>query len=273
MKRQQTFAIGTLVAGISLLLVARLLTSQTETSASAKTQTPLLVSAAASLQDALDAIEPLFEDAHPEIALDHNFASSGALQRQIEQGAPADVFFSAGVGQMNALADRQLLDAGTRRDVLANRLVLVVPADSSQNLKTFNDLDAKTRTNAKIAVGEFQSVPAGQYAQQVFSRLDLLDPLRSRFVFFSNVRGVLAAVESGNADAGVVYATDASISDRVQVVATAPETSHDPIVYPIAVLEASKEPTAARVYLEFLSTPPAIAVFEQFGFTVIDAED
>lgn len=271
MKKQQTFAIGSLVAAISLLLVARLLTSQTGTSASAQMQKPLLVSAAASLQDALNAIEPLFEEAHPEIALDHNFASSGALQRQIEQGAPADVFFSAGVRQMDALAERQLLDSETRRDLLTNRLVLVVPADSTQNLKAFTDLDAKT--NAKIAVGEFQSVPAGQYTQQVLARLDLLDPLRSQFVFFSNVRGVLAAVESGNADAGVVYATDASISDRVQVVATAPEKSHEPIVYPIAALEASKEPEAARIYLEFLSTPPAIAAFEQFGFTVTDIED
>lgn len=225
----------------------------------------LTVSAAASLQDALEAIAPQFRAAHPEIEIRFNFASSGALQRQIEQGAPVDLFFSASPAQMDALAAQDLIAPDTRQDLVANRLVAIAPVDSTLDL---DDLAQLKDTNAqRIMVGEFRSVPAGQYAEQVFAKLDLLDVLQPKFVFGSNVRGVLAAVESGNADLGVVYATDAALSDRVRVAVTIPEAYHAPIRYPIAVVADSPHPEAARKTVAFLQTEPARAAFADFGFT------
>jgi molybdate transport system substrate-binding protein len=224
----------------------------------------LTVSAAASLEDAIAAIEPIFEKANPTILVDYNFGSSGTLQQQIEQGAPADVFISAAAKQMNALEEKGLLVPESRRDLVANQLVLIVPADSTLNLTDFSQL--KNAEVGKIAVGEFRSVPAGQYAEEVFNNLKLTASLQPKFVFTNNVRGVLAAVESGNADAGVVYETDAKLSDRVKIVAIAPKELHKAIVYPIAVLQSSPHPEAAQTYSQFLSEAEAQAVFQQYGF-------
>jgi molybdate transport system substrate-binding protein len=224
----------------------------------------LTVSAAASLQDALEAIDPLFEQANPSIQVNYNFGASGALQQQIEQGAPADVFISAAGKQMDALQEKDLIVADTRRNLLANQLVLIVPEDSTFNLSDFRQLnDANI---SRIAVGEPRSVPAGQYADEVFKNLDLADPLQSKFVFVNNVRGVLAAVESGNADAGVVYETDAKLSDRVKIVAVADESLHQPIVYPIAVLQRTPNLEAAQTYMQFLLGTQSRDTFQQFGF-------
>lgn len=226
--------------------------------------TTLLVSAAASLQDAIEALDPTFEQANSGIAVNYNFGASGALQQQIEQGAPADVFISAGVSQMDALEQAGLIDKETRRNLLTNKLVLIVPDDSTLNLTSFRQLtDSQVK---RISVGEFRSVPAGQYAEQVLSNLGILQQVRPKLVFANNVRAVLAAVESGDVDAGIVYHTDALISEQVKQVATAPDDLHDPIVYPIAVVESSRNPQAARTYEQFLSGSQAQAVFEQFGF-------
>ena len=224
----------------------------------------LTVSAAASLQDALAVIDPLFEQTHPTIQVDYNFASSGALQRQIEQGAPADVFFSAAAKQMDALAEKNLIVPETRQDLVANRLVLIASSNSVLDLNRLEKLQ-EDRVS-KIAVGEFRSVPAGQYAEEAFRNLGLLDTLRPKFVFSNNVRSVLAAVESGNVDAGLVYATDAKLSDSVKAVEIAPAGSHSAIVYPIAVLTTSSSVEAATTYIDFLADSQAQAVFENFGF-------
>lgn len=224
----------------------------------------LTVSAAASLQDALEAIDPLFEQANPSIQVNYNFGSSGALQQQIEQGAPVDVFISAAAKQMDALQKKELILAATRRNLLVNQLVLIVPQDSALNLSDFRQLN--NVNISKIAVGEPRSVPAGQYADEVFKNLDLADALQPTFVFANNVRGVLAAVESGNADAGVVYETDAKRSDRVKIAAVADESLHQPIVYPIAVLQSSPNLKAAQTYTQFLLDAQARDVFQQFGF-------
>ena len=224
----------------------------------------LTVSAAASLQDALEAIDPLFAAAEPDIALNYNFASSGALQRQIEQGAPADIFFSAASQQMDALEAKNLILTETRRDLVANALVAIAPKNANLELDRWQQLN-EARIG-KIAVGEFRSVPAGQYAQEAFTHLGLLESLQPKFVFGNNVRSVLAAVESGNVDAGIVYATDAQRSDGVKIVASAPPDSHDAIVYPIAALAESSNVEAATIYMKFLADRQAQAVFEQFGF-------
>lgn len=225
---------------------------------------PLLISAAASLQDALEAIDPQFE-ASSGVTVNYNFGSSGSLQQQIEQGAPADVFASAAEKQMDALQQKNLLLTDTRRDLLTNKLVLVVPKNSTLNLTGFRQL-----TNSgvrRIAVGEFRSVPAGQYTEELFTNLGLLEQLRPTLVFSNNVRSVLAAVESGNVDAGVVYTTDAK-SDQVTQVATAPSNLHSPIVYPIAVLSRSRSADAAKRYVQYLASDSAKTVFKKYGFGI-----
>lgn len=227
----------------------------------------LIVSAAASLQDVLEAITPLFRAAYPNIEVSYNFGASGALQQQIEQGAQADIFFSAAAKQMDVLAEKNLILTDSRQDVLTNRLVLIAPAQSPIALTEIAQL--KAADVAVVAVGEFRSVPAGQYAEQVLTKLNLLESLQSKLVFSNNVRGVLAAVESGNADVGLVYATDAALSQRIQVLATAPAETHQPIVYPIAVVSDSPNPDAAKTFIAFLQTPAAQTKFKEFGFGVV----
>ncbi len=222
------------------------------------------VSAAASLQAALDAIAPAFTAAYPTIAVDYNFASSGALQRQIEQGAPADIFFSAATQQMDALSDKDLIWPDSRQPLIANRLVLIAPAGSTLTITDIAQL--KTASVNKVAVGEFRSVPAGQYAEQVFQKLELLDDFQAKFVFGNNVRSVLAAVESGNVDLGIVYATDAALSSQIKVLATVPEEFHQPIVYPIAIVKNTTHPEAAQAFINFLTTDTAQTIFADYGF-------
>lgn len=231
--------------------------------ATAETVT-IAASAAASLQDVLEEIASQFREAHPEIIVDYNFGSSGALQQQIEQGAPVDIFLSAATQQMDALAEKGVILPDSRRDLVANRLVAIAPTNSS--LKIADLAELKEIPIDRFAVGEFRSVPAGQYAEQALKKLDLLAPLRSKFVFGNNVRGVLAAVESGNVDLGMVYATDAALSERVKVLATVPEALHPPIRYPIAILKTSAHPEAARQLVRFLQEAPAQQIFADFGF-------
>ncbi len=228
----------------------------------------LTVSAAASLQDALEAITPEFHAAYPAIAVSYNFGASGALQQQIEQGAPADIFFSAAAKQMDVLAEKGLILKDSRQNLLINSLVLIAPAQSPIAIADIAQL--KEAEVGVVAVGEFRSVPAGQYAEQVLTKLNLLESLQSKLVFSNNVRGVLAAVESGNADVGVVYATDAALSERIKVLATAPAATHQPIVYPIAVVGDSPNPDAAKTYIAFLQTPAAQTKFKEFGFGVVE---
>lgn len=226
----------------------------------------LLIAAAASLQDALEELDPTFESANRGITVNYNFAASGPLQQQIEQGAPVDLFISAATRQMNALQEKNLILTNTRRNLLTNNLVLVVPRDSTLGLTGFRQL---TNSNVRrISVGEPRSVPAGQYTEEVLKNLDILDQLKSKFVFGNSVRNVLGTVESGNADAGVVYTTDARISDRVTQVATAPSNLHSPIVYPMAVIAASRNQQAARTYAQFLASRQAQTVFRQYGFGI-----
>ncbi|MEL7512140.1 MAG: molybdate ABC transporter substrate-binding protein [Cyanobacteria bacterium J06554_3] len=221
----------------------------------------LTISAAASLQNALIEIQPLFEAAHPNVKIYYNWGGSGTLQRQIERGAPADIFFSASTQQMDSLARQQLILAPSKQVILTNQLALIAPKGGS--VDGFEDLI--TNVN-KIAVGDFVSVPAGQYAQTALSRLTLLPKINSRLVFFNNVRGVLSAVESGHAQAGFVYLTDARLSDRVAVVAIAPPQTHAPIHYPIAILKRTPHAEAAQQYIDFLNSSESAQIFQKFGF-------
>ena len=224
----------------------------------------ITVSAAASLKDALDAIAPAFAKERPNITIHYNLGASGTLQQQIQQGAPVDVYISASPAQMDSLDKQGLLLPGTRRNLLRNRLVLIVPAGSSQ-VSDFKDLlkpSIKT-----VAIGEPQTVPAGKYAQDVLTHFGLYQSLTPKLALAKDVRQVLTYVASGNADAGIVYATDAKITNQVKVTATAPEDSHAPIVYPVAVLKDTKNAEAAKSFVAFLSSPAAQSTFEKFGFS------
>jgi molybdate transport system substrate-binding protein len=227
-------------------------------------QTTLTISAAASLKDALAETETAYEQSHATVIFSNNFGSSGTLAAQIDQGAPADVFFSAAAKPMDDLQNKGLIVAGTRRNLLRNTLALIAPLDSK--LRDFQGLASSSVR--MIALGDPASVPAGQYGRQTLVALHLWDQLNRKFVLAKDVRQVLIYVETGNADAGLVYATDAQSSGKVRIVAAAPELMHDPIVYPAAVVKGSHSQEAARKFVEYLGSPAAQAIFVKRGFTI-----
>ncbi|MEO0948428.1 MAG: molybdate ABC transporter substrate-binding protein [Cyanobacteria bacterium J06641_5] len=229
----------------------------------------LTVSAAASLQAVLEAIAAPFQAAHPELAVVYNFGASGGLQQQIEWGAPVDIFFAAASQPMDVLAAKGAIFPDTREDIVANALVLIAPVNSTLQITALSQL--KTAPIDRFAVGAFGHVPAGQYAKQVLDRSGATAPLARKFVFGSTVRGVLTAVEGGSADAGIVYATDAALSERVNILVTIPSSAHDPIRYPIAVVSGSSNPDAARQFIQFLQEDAAQQTFANFGFMPLNA--
>ena len=230
-KKSFLFFLTTLI--LSLILVVsfgKIIDFHSATFAQSNQPLDLTVSAATSLQDVLEAIKPIYENNQTEVSITYNFGSSGSLQRQIEQGAPVDIFVSAAAKQMDALEAKNLLLPGTRRNLLKNQIVLIVPKDNT-TIQSFADLgtDALTR----IAIGEPESVPAGKYAVEVLTALEILDAVTPKAVYAKDVRQVLSYVATGNVDAGIVYLSDTKVSDDVKVVATASEDGHSPVVYPI----------------------------------------
>ena len=249
-----------LTAGIPVALATLGLTLQIPASGQA---TPLTISVAASMQDAVQALQPLYERQAPEVDLTFNFGSSGSLQRQIEQGAPVDIYLSAAAQQMDALEKQDLIDIETRRDLVINQLVLITPAVGPE-INTPQDLRAPAIQ--QIALGEPSSVPAGAYGEQALIHFDLIDDLSPKFVFGKDVRQILSYVETGNVDAGIVYQTDALRADDIHVSFVFPPELHDPIVYPIAVIKDSSHPEAAQDFLHFLQGEQAQEIFIRFGF-------
>ena len=207
----------------------------------------------------------MYQRSRPEVNVAFNFGASGALLQQIEQGAPTDVFISAAAKQIDTLEQKGSIVPGTRTNFANNQLVLIAPKNSA-TVTSFDSL--KTPEITRISIGEPRSVPAGQYAEQVLQKLSLINDVKTKLVYANNVRQVLAAVESGNADAGIVYITDAKISDKVKVAAIAEEGSHSPIVYPIAVLKSSKNIDAAKAFVQYLSSDEARAVLRKNGFSL-----
>lgn len=232
--------------------------------AGAPAKTELTVSAAISMKDALDEAKQLYAKDHPDVSIAMNYGASGTLQLQIEQGAPVDVFMAASPKQMDALETKGLLLGGTRRDLVRNEVVLIVPEGSKLGLTSFNDL---TRADVKqVAMGEPTVVPAGQYAKEILTSLGIYDAVSGKAILGKDVRQVLTYVDTGNVDAGIVYATDAATTSKVTVVATAPPKSHSPVIYPAAVIKDSKSPEAAKAFLDFLAGPQGTAVFQKYGF-------
>jgi molybdate transport system substrate-binding protein len=226
----------------------------------------ILVAAAASLQKALQEITPIYTKANPNQTINYNFAASGVLAQQIQQGAPVDVFIAAADRQINSLQRQGLLVSGTQQTLLTNQLVLVAPKQSKVALTSFKQL---TNPEIKrISIGEPRTVPAGQYATEVFKNLGILAQVKSKFVLGNNVKSVLTTVETGDVDAGVVYITDAKSSDKVTVVAIADQKLYSPIHYPIAIIKSSKSLAGSRQLIEFLQSKPAQTVFKKYGFGI-----
>ncbi|HRW12695.1 MAG TPA: molybdate ABC transporter substrate-binding protein, partial [Syntrophomonas sp.] len=233
------------------------------------TKVDLTISAAASLKDALTDVQSLYLQEKPKTTLTINFAGSGTLQKQIEQGADVDLFFSAAASNMDVLKTKDLLIDSTIRNVLGNKLVLVVPNDSTVPVNSSFSVVVTDPSVKKVALGEPKTVPAGKYAENVFTFLNILDKVKEKVVYAQDVRQVLNWVETGNVDAGVVYLTDAKISAAVKVIATASEESHTPIVYPAALIKSTNNYTASRDFLNFLTSDKAKAVFDKYGFEVL----
>jgi molybdate transport system substrate-binding protein len=230
-----------------------------------KTQHPTLtLSIAASLQDAIVEVESSYQHDRGQVDFRNNFGASGTLARQIEQGAPVDAILSAGTKPIDDLQAKGLLAAGTRVDLLRNSLVLIAPQDSK--LAGFDDL-AQTAVRL-VAMGDPASVPAGQYGLETLNALKLYEKIKSKVILGKDVRQVLTYVETGNVDAGLVYATDARKSTRVRLVAVAPESSHHPIVYPVAIVAGTRNQQAVRDFVAYLSGPAARAIFIKHGFTM-----
>ena len=227
-------------------------------------QAQITVAAGISMKDALEAVQAAYSAraGAPKITL--SLGASGILQKQIEEGAPVDVFISAAPAQMNALEEKKLLLDGTRRDVAGNRLVLVVPAGSTA-VRSLDDL--KKPEVQHIAIGETRAVPAGQYAAESLRNLKLFDALQSKFVYAQNVRAVLTYVAGRDADAGFVYETDAKSTDKVAIVMAMPASSYTPVVYPAAVIRNSSNATGAKAFLDYLSSADGRAILEKYGFT------
>ncbi len=226
----------------------------------------LTISAAISLKDALDAIKQAYASQAPGVSLAMNYGASGTLQLQIEQGAPVDVYISAAPKQMDVLESKGLLLENTRRDLLRNGIVLIVPKGSTLGIAAFQDL-LKPEVK-RVALGEPVTVPAGKYAQEVLAYLGIYDQVNAKAVLAKDVRQVLTYVETGDVDAGIVYTTDALSSSKVKIVARAPANSHEPVIYPVAVIKATKDPAAAKAFEDFLSGPQARAIFEKYGFSL-----
>ncbi len=229
---------------------------------------PVVVFAAASLKNALDRIASDWEKTSGRKAT-LSFAASSALAKQIDSGAPADLFLSADLKWMDWLAERKLIDASSRKTLLGNTLVLIAPKDSTTDLrieKGFKLADALGRE--RIAMGEPNSVPAGVYGKAALTSLGVWDEVSGKVAGAENVRVALAYVARGETPFGIVYATDARSEPDVRVVDTFPADSHPPIVYPVALTASSVNPDA-KAFLAVLSSPAAASVFEAEGFTVL----
>jgi len=231
-------------------------------------QVDLLVSAAASLSNVAEDLTGLYKNVAPNVKLTFTFAGSGALQTQIEEGAPADIFMSAAMKQMNALEEEGFILEGTKKELLENEVVLIVPKGNPAQITSFEDL--ATDKVKVIALGDPASVPVGQYSEEILTSLGILDQVKTKANYGTDVTQVLTWVENGEVDCGIVYATDAASSDKVEVIAPAPKGSHQPVVYPVAVIKSSRHAEEAKNFIDFLFSAEAKAAFESYGFTVLE---
>jgi molybdate transport system substrate-binding protein len=248
--------------------IAAILTISVAAQPSVAQQKSILVFAAASMKNALDDVNDAFTKNGGDKVV-ASYAASSALMKQIEQGAPADVFLSADIDWMDYGAKHGLIKSESRFDLLGNRLVLIAPKDSAighLDIGAGFDL-AALAGSGRVAVGDVRAVPAGLYAKAALEKLGAWAAIEPKLAMAESVRAALVLVARGEAPLGIVYETDAKIEPAVKIVGTFPADSHPPIVYPVA-LTAGAKPDAAR-YLEFLRTQQAKSIFERYGFNVL----
>ncbi|MDO4662249.1 MAG: molybdate ABC transporter substrate-binding protein [Tissierellia bacterium] len=230
----------------------------------------LTISAAASLTDALNDVIIEFFNEYPEISINANFASSGAIQTQIEEGAPVDIFLSASTKQIDSLKEQDLLDNDSIYNLLENEVVLVTPKDSDLQIESFEDLaNSSDIDKGEIAIGEVGSVPVGEYTKEIYENLGLWDKIEPNANWAKDVREVLDWVTQGEVKAGIVYKTDAILEkDNLNIIASAPEGSHNKVIYPMAIVKKSDNKDNARLFEEFLKKDQAKKIFNSYGFKV-----
>lgn len=235
-------------------------------------EAPVVVFAAASLKNALDDVSGAWTKATGKTTR-ISYAASSALAKQIEAGAPADLFFSADLAWMDYVAVKGSIQASTRTSLLRNALVLIAPKDSSLTVDLKPGLDlTKALGKGRIAMGNVEAVPAGKYGKAALETLGAWDSVKDRVAQAENVRAALLLVARGEAPLGIVYATDAISDTSVKVIAPFPATSHPPVIYPVALTKASTNPDAAE-FLAYLRSPAARVFFERQGFSFIGVED
>ncbi len=264
MKLKKIMGLLSLSLCLALGLVA--CNSGSNDASSSLEQIELNISAAASLKEVMAKIEKEYKKVNDNITLVVNYGSSGSLQSQIEEGAPCDVFISAGQKQMKALDEKGILLEGTYKDLLENELVLIAPENG--DITSIDDLT--TDKVRHIAVGEPESVPAGKYADEVLVNLGLKDKISDKLVFAKDVKEVLAWTQSENAEVGFVYYSDAINSDKIKIVETTPSTSHTAIIYPIAVIKDSKKKEEAKAFEEFLLSEDGQIILKEFGYKSVE---
>lgn len=227
----------------------------------------ITVAAAASLETCLkDELFPLFEEKHPGITVVGTYDSSGKLQTQIEEGADVDVFFSAAEKQMKALDEKGMIADGSIVKLLENKIVFIVPAGEEGSYSAFTDIVKAEH----VAIGDPESVPAGQYAKEALMSLGLWDQVLEKASLGTNVTEILNWVAEGSAEAGIVYATDAAQTDKVTVVAEAPEGSVKKVIYPVGIIKESKHQDAAKALIEFFQSEEAMEIFRENGFAAAE---
>ncbi|WP_246483838.1 molybdate ABC transporter substrate-binding protein [Heyndrickxia vini] len=249
-----------IVAILLLIVVSGCSKSKEDKESNSKVE--LTMSAAASLQDALNEIRNDFVKNHPQIKVNFNFGASGALQQQILQGAPVDLFFSAAEDKFTKLIQKGLIDKEKGTNLVGNELVLVVPKNSKIGIHSFENIPKVE----KVAIGTPESVPAGQYAKETLEHLHLWGEIKEKTVYAKDVRQVLTYVETGNVDAGIVYKTDALGSQKVKIIATAAKNLHAPIIYPVGMIKNGSHPKETQLFYDYLQSESGIKVLEKYGF-------
>lgn len=229
-------------------------------------KTELTVSAAVSLQEALKDIQKQFEKENPDIGLSFNFGASGTLQKQISQGAPVDLFFSAAEDTFDFLVEEGLIELKQQKDLIGNEIVLIVPKDAEHVIHSFADLPKADR----VAIGTPETVPAGKYAKEALQALNIWKEIEGKAVYTKDVRQVLSYVETKNVDAGMVYKTDALASKKAVIVAEGVPNTHTRIVYPAGIVKNSKHMKEAEIFFDYLQSDEAGDIFTKHGFTEVE---
>lgn len=226
----------------------------------------ITIAAAVSLKNVFDEkLIPEFEKENPNITIEATYDSSGKLQQQIKEGAPVDVFVSAATKQMDELNEEGYILKDSIRDLLENKIVVIVPRDSDYLISDFEDL-LKVE---KIAIGDPSSVPAGQYAKELLTNLNLWDKAQGKLSLGTNASEVLNWVKEKSADCGIVYSTDAYSTDEVKIVLEADENMVSKVVYPVGIVKSTQNVESANKFVEFLMSDKAYEIFSEYGFTPI----